>query len=379
MTREEIMNLGLEELETRAAAIATETAEADKEQLEALNAELDAIEERKAAIIAENEEKRKAAEAVAAGAGKEIEKREGEQKMTSREIRSSKEYVDAYVAYIKGESDGAECRALLSENASENGTIAVPTFVEDAINTAWENDEIMSRVRRTFFRGNLKVGVEVSSTGAVVHTEGAEAIQEETLVIDYVDLIPQMIKKLVRVSDEAMDLRGEAFLNYLYDEINYQIVKLAAGTAVAAIETAAGEETPIVATQSMAGADLTTADVINAQGLLSGQATNVALITTRANAAKLKAAALSAGYGYDPFDGLPVLYVDASAFTDAEAIVADLSGVQANFPDGDDVKFKFDELTEAAADIVRIIGRLYVAIGVVAAGKAVVIAPAESE
>lgn len=378
MTREEIMNLGLEELETRAAAIATETAEADKEQLEALNAELDAIEERKAAIIAENEEKRKAAEAVAAGAGKEIEKREGEQKMTSREIRSSKEYVDAYVAYIKGESDGAECRALLTENATD-GTIAVPTFVEDAINTAWENDEIMSRVRRTFLRGNLKVGVEVSSTGAVVHTEGAEAIQEETLVIDYVDLIPQMIKKLVRVSDEAMDLRGEAFLNYLYDEINYQIVKLAASTAVASIETAAGGDAPIVATQSMAGADLTTADVINAQGLLSGQATNVALITTRANAAKLKAAALSANYGYDPFDGLPVLYVDASAFTDAEAIVADLSGVQANFPDGDDVKFKFDELTEADADIVRIIGRLYVAIGVVAAGKAVVIAPAESE
>ena len=74
MTREEIMNLGFEELETRAAAIAAETVEADADQLEALNAELDAIEERKKALKIEVEERKKAAEAVAAGAGKEVRK-----------------------------------------------------------------------------------------------------------------------------------------------------------------------------------------------------------------------------------------------------------------------------------------------------------------
>ena len=63
MTREEIMTLGFEELETRADAIAVETAEADKDQLEELNAELDAIEERKKALNIEIEERKKAAAA----------------------------------------------------------------------------------------------------------------------------------------------------------------------------------------------------------------------------------------------------------------------------------------------------------------------------
>ena len=40
------MTLGFEDLEKRAAEIAAETADADKDQIEALNAELDSIEER---------------------------------------------------------------------------------------------------------------------------------------------------------------------------------------------------------------------------------------------------------------------------------------------------------------------------------------------
>ena len=50
MTREEINVLGFEELDKRAAEIAEETADADKEQLEALNAELDDIAERRSAL-----------------------------------------------------------------------------------------------------------------------------------------------------------------------------------------------------------------------------------------------------------------------------------------------------------------------------------------
>lgn len=46
MTREEIMKLGMDELEERKAAIASETDEADAEKLDALTAELEAIEER---------------------------------------------------------------------------------------------------------------------------------------------------------------------------------------------------------------------------------------------------------------------------------------------------------------------------------------------
>ena len=75
MTREEIMTLGFEDLEKRAAEIAAETADADKDQIEALNAELDSIEERKKALKLEVEKRKKDAEDVASGKGIEIEKR----------------------------------------------------------------------------------------------------------------------------------------------------------------------------------------------------------------------------------------------------------------------------------------------------------------
>ena len=53
MTREEIMTLDFEGVESRASQIVVELADADAEGIELLNAELEAIEERKTAIILE--------------------------------------------------------------------------------------------------------------------------------------------------------------------------------------------------------------------------------------------------------------------------------------------------------------------------------------
>ena len=97
MTREEIMELGIEDLETRANEIAAETAEADKETLETLSEELDAIAERRKALNLEIETRKKAAEAVAKGDGEVIEERKDDKKMTDMEIRNSHEYIEAYV------------------------------------------------------------------------------------------------------------------------------------------------------------------------------------------------------------------------------------------------------------------------------------------
>ena len=369
MTREEVMILDMEGCEERAAKIAEETRDASEEILAELSAELDMIEERKNIIKAEAEEKRAAMEAVLEGEGEVIEEvKEEERTMTDvKEIRKSPEYLNAWVEYQKGRAS-EEQRVLLTENATENGTIAVPAYVEDRIHTAWENDEIMRRIRRTYFRGNLKVGYEASSDGAKIHAEGTTAIEEEALVIGFVELVAKTIKKLVRYSSEVMDLKGQPWIDYIFDEIEYQIVKKGAEEAVAAMLTST-----LSASQAPAGAALTTADLIAAEGLLGGEATNPVVITTRATAAALKAAALSAQYGYDPFDGMEVLYVDAAALNGADAIVADLSGVQANFPDGDQVKFVFDEYTEAPADIVRVVGRLMMGVDVVAPGKVVVL------
>lgn len=362
MTNEEIRALDMEQLEERAAEIASEVETADAEAVDTLSEELDVIEERKQEIRAEAEEKRAAIEAVIEGEGEEVEVSKEERTMTNIEVRKSPEYLNAWVENIKGTAN-EEQRALLTENA-EGGTIKVPVYVEDRIETAWENNEILQRVKKSYFKGIVKVGVEISASGAVIHTEGGDPISPEELVIAYVELIPQTFKKMVEVSDEVLD-SNEEFIDYLIDEITYQLAKAVANGVVAMIVANVD-----VTEYEAAGATLTTADIINAEGDLVGDS-NPVVITTRSAAAALKAAALSAGYGYDPFDGMEVLYTDSAAITGALAIVADLSGVQANFPNGFEPRIKVDETTSMAADMVRVLGRLPAGIGVINYGKIV--------
>lgn len=372
MTKEEIMEMNFEQVEERRAAIAEEIETADAEMLETLSEELDALEERKSVLKSEADEKRAEMLEVINGEGEvreNIEIKE-DKRMDFTEIRKSPEYLDAWVELQKGKMGQDEFRTLFTENADlgsgEFGTIAVPTYVEEVIHTAWENNEIMRRVRRTFYKGNLKVGYEASAEAAVIHEEGAEAISEENLVIGFVELIGKTVKKMVKYSTEVMDIKGQAFVDYIFDEIEYQIVKKVVSEILTAMSTST-----LSASVTAAGASVTTADIVNAEGYLGGEASDPVLIISRSNAAALKAAALSSYYGYDPFDGLPVIYADMP--TGFEAFVADLSGVQANFPNGDQPSFVFDEFTEAPEDIVRVIGRLLVAVDVVAPGKVVAI------
>lgn len=369
----------IEQLEERKAAIPTELDNEDadlnalEEEVKGINAELESRKEAEAKRVEIRAEVAKGEGTVMA----KIEEVQEEKEMSNTEVRSSKEYKDAYGELIKKNYDldklNEEMRALLTTNAAEDGMIAVPTGVDDKIRTAWENDEIMSRITRTFFKGNLKVGHEAAAGPAVVHSEGGDAVDPEDLTIAYVELVPAMLKKVVEVSDEVLAINS-TLVDYLYDEIEYQIVKLAASTAVGKIVASS-----MTASSTLEGASATTADIVKAVGKLSGEAVNPVVITTRATAADIKAAALSAHYGYDPFDGLPVLYTDATSLNGAAFLIADLSAVQANFPEGDGAKFKFDELTKADADIVRIIGRLYAGIDVVAPGRTVKAVAEESE
>lgn len=373
MTIEEIRELGFEELEKRSLEIAEETATADSEMLETLNAELDAIEERRNALNIEIETRKAAAEKVANGNGKEIETRK-EEIMTNLEVRNTPEYIEAFARYIKTGKD-AECRSLLTENVS--GTVPVPELVEGTVRQAWENDEIFSRVRKTFIKGNLKVGFEVSSSEAAIHTEGADAPDEESLVLGIVSLVPATIKKWISVSTEVAAMGAEEFLRYIYDELTYRIIQKAADEVVSAITSAHADYTDNdyteVAVPQVEG-DASTASIVEAEGLLGGQARDLVVICNRATAAAIKGAALTANYGFDPFDGATVLYTEAlDSYADADAdeafmIVGDLAGVQANLPEGASVKFIYDEFTQAPADLIRIIGRLYAGIGVTGPG-----------
>lgn len=358
MTREEIMLLNIDEAENRASQIVVELADADAETIESLNAELDIINERKAMINAEIEESRKAAEAVANGAGKEIETRKEDKTMTNMEVRNSQEYIEAFAKYIKTGKD-AECRALLTENVS--GVVPVPELVESRIRNAWEKDEIFSRVAKTFVRGNLKVGFELSATDAVVHTEGAAAPAEEVLTLGIVTMVPANIKKWITVSDEVLALGAADFLAYIYDELAYKIIQKAADLVVTAITTApATSDATHVGVAQVSGA-VSTDTLIDAMAELGDSARDLVLIASGSTIASLQKAALQASFAYDPFQGLTVIKKDGIT----GAIVGDLNGVQANLPEGASVTFKFDDLSLAEKDMVKIVGRLYAAIAVV--------------
>lgn len=359
MTREEIMNLGFEELETRAAAIAAETAEADADQLEALNAELDAIEERKKALKIEVEERKKAAEAVAAGAGKEVRKGKEVETMTNKEIRNTPQYIEAFAKYIKTGKD-AECRALLTEDATD-GVVPVPELVESRVRQAWENDKIFSRVSKTFVRGNLKVGFEISATDAVVHKEGTDAPSEEELVLGIVNMVPEYIKKWISVSDKVLAMGAEEFLAYIYDELTYKIIKKAADLVVTAITSAPASSTSSAVGVAQIESEVDAAAIIDAIAELGDEAQDNVFIASGSTIAAVKKAALTANYALDPFQGLEVIQKDGVT----GAIVGDLSGVQANLPEGDSVRFIFDEYSLAEADLVKIVGKLLAAIAVV--------------
>lgn len=359
MTREEIMALGAEEVEERAAAILTEM-ETEDADLDALQAEAEAVEERRAAII---EERKQAAEAVLKGSGEIIEERKEEPKMTLTEIRQSTEYVDAFAKYIKT-GDATEVRSLLTENAT-GGTIPVPEIVDNIIHTAWERDEIMSRIRKTNLKGNIKFGVETAATGAGIHTEGVKSgegfVAEEELTIVVVEMVPETIKKWITFSDEILDMNGEAFLDYIYDEITHRIIKKAADMVVADIIASANVSAPVPsATVASTGPE----DVINALSALSDEAANPVVIINKASYAAYKIMAIQdISYPFDPFDGLPVLFNDTLTVADGTAgnymIVGDLeNGYRANFPNGFEPTFKYDDLSLAEADLVKIVGRL---------------------
>lgn len=372
MTREEINELGYEDLEKRSAEIAEETRDADKDRLEELNTELTDIEERKKALDLEVEETRKAAEAVAEGAGEEIETRKDD-KMTNMEIRNSHEYIEAYAKYVKtGKSD--ECRALLTENVLA-GTVPVPELVENKIRAAWEDDKIFSRVTKTFVKGNLKVGFEISAEDAVLHEEGDDAPKEEELALGIVELVPGNIKKWITVSDEVMALGAEDFLAYIYDEIANKIIKKAADIVCEKIAKApATSDADEVGVAQIEG-EVDAAAIIDAIAALGDEAQNRVIIASGETLAAVKKAALTAEYAYDPFAGLEVIQKEGVT----GAIVGDLAGVQANLPEGDTVTFKFDDLSLAEKDLVKIVGRLYAAIGVVGPKMFAYITGPESE
>ena len=371
MTIEEIRELTAEQVEARLSEIETEI-DTEGADLEALNAEIDACKERRESLVKAEEERKTLAEKIATDREKvEIkEQREDEKIMSNVEMRNTPEYIDAYANYIKS-GDDTECRALLTEIAS--GTVAVPSLVEDIVRTAWQKEGIMSRVRKSYLKGILKVGFEKSADPAYIHTEGAAADTEEALVLGTVSISPSSIKKWITISDEVLDMKSEAFLRYIYDELAYQIAKKAADTLVGQIKSAGTSATSTaVGVPAVAVTTVAMDTIAKAIALLSDEATDPVIIMNKQTYPVFKAVQYGANYAADPFEGMEVIFNSTlSTFAAATtgvpyAIVGDLGrGALANYPAGDEITFKFDDLSLAERDLVKIVGREYVGLGIV--------------
>ena len=365
----------VEELEARQAEIAgMSTEEATTEEIDARAAELEAIRDelQARANAAANAEAER--QAVAEGAGETKEEVREEKRMENLEMRNTPEYVNAFADYIKTGNDH-ECRTLLTETVS--GTVPVPAFVEDIVKTAWEKNELLSRISKTNFRGNLKVPFEKAADGAYVHTEGTTGLTEENLEIGIVTLTPNNIKKWIRISDEVVAMGGESFVRYIYEEITYRILNKLVSELVAkvvAADASNGATSIGVPVLKQAPGVMTIAD---ATSKLSEDARDLCIVINRLSEQSFNAAFAQANFAIDPYAGLPRIYTSAlGAYSTLSengvyGFVGDLSALQANYPEGEGIVIKWDDLSEAEDDLVKIVGRQYVGYGITAPGKLV--------
>ena len=367
-----------EEIEARKLELREELEKTEEpEKVEEINNEVEALNE-EVQEIEKHEEENKVAEELEEKKfmAKEIVKEE--RKMNdAKELRNSKEYIEAYAEYIKT-NDDKQLRALLTTGAS--GTVEVPDMVYDVVKTAWDREDLMRRVNTISVKGNFKVQFEVSGDPAVVHTEGASAVSEESLVLGVVTLIPESIKKWISISDEVLDLRGEAFLRYVYDELTYRIAKKCADILVGKIaqlpqslspngETGVYDKVSANKISKAPGIGVVAEAIAN----LSDETRDITIVMNKLTYANFKEAQYGANFPVDPFEGYTVVFNNTlPAYGTASAnavymIVGDFNhGALANYPEGEGVAMKYDDTTLMTQDLVRILGRRYVGVEAVA-------------
>ena len=363
----ELKDMNIEQLEVRKAEIVgmLDSEDANLDELEVEMKSIKAELEARAQVEAEKAELRKAIanDAVAAPVVQEFKEEKREMK-TNEEIRASQEYVDAFARYIVS-NDATECRSLLTTNAS--GYVPVPVIVDEIIRTAWDENDILSRVKKTNIKGNLKVAFELSADGAYVHTEGTSAPTEESLTFGIVEMVPANIKKWIRISDEAIAMGGSALVDYVYRELMKRIVEKLEALVIndiATAKTSADADEASVANITEAPSLTTVAD---AYAQLCSEAKNIVVIMNRATYANFVQAQAAGNFAFDPFRGLPVVFTsaltayDSAAATAPYMIVGDLDGEQVNYPEGEGIVIKYDDVSEAETDMVKIVGRQYAA------------------
>ena len=370
-----------EEIEARKVEIREEVENTEEvEKIEELTQEVEALNEDEKQIEEQEKQEEEAKEIEEKSFQVKESVKEEKRNMENKEMRNTKEYIDAYAEYIKG--NDKELRALITTDGYTTGnsaTVEVPAMVYDIVKTAWEREDLMARVRTLSVQGNLKVQFEVSGDAAVVHQEGNSAVSEESLVLGVVTLTPVSIKKWISISDEALDLRGEAFLEYIYDELTYRIAKKCADELVDKISklpqslSANGSGVYDKVSANKIAEAPAVGTIAKAISNLSDETRDITIVMNKLTYGAFKEAQYQANYAADIFEGATVVFNNTlPAYSAANngavyMIVGDFNhGALANFPNGEGIELKFDDTTLMTSDLVRILGRRYIGADAVA-------------
>ena len=302
------------------------------------------------------------------------------------------EYNQLYADYIRGKVEEQEIRSYVQRSGGANlstGTsnIPIPVIMQGYVETAWYEYGKFSRlVSETFEPAILKIPVEVSASNASWHTENGDAPAQEQITLGQIILQGKTIKKWLALTTELMAMAAEDFLRYVADELVYKVY-LALDEAIISRTDLNGEGVIGVAnnanTLSMVSAinfnlvneaianlvtfeDLTIAMnpetfFNNFMGLVD-QVGNPIFRIVHDN--ENRPQYFLSGHRVEFTQALKA-YNKCSA-QDVYMVVGNFRrGYRLNYPQGRDVITLVDPYTLATEDVVRMIGRLYVAGNVV--------------
>jgi hypothetical protein len=117
--------------------------------------------------------------------------------------------------------------------------------------------------------------------------------------------------------------------------------------------------------------------VQDAAAQLSEEATDICIALNPLTIQAFNAAYAAGNFAINPFDGVTVIKCSAlPAYSSADAnamyaIVGDLKAFQVNYPEGEGIVTKWDDLTYAEDDMVKVVARQYAGYGVTAPGRLV--------
>ena len=292
------------------------------------------------------------------------------------EVRNQEQYaVELRNAVVNGNEK--ELRALLTELVE--GTAPVATYMSEKVETVWEKLAILNEVSVSQYKGILAQPYEVSATPAVWHKEGTEGVEEETLTLGKVLLVPTMIKKMLRVSDEVIALSPSAFLDYLFDEVIYQVNLLLENSIISrnatdgVIGIVNSNMTESVETELNFNAinmGIAALENVGDSVVIMNRKTfyaNIMGLTDLQERPIFQIATDNNGKAQHYINGARVLFTnglkayDEVGDNEAWAIVGDLKAYKLNLPESRFPIVLFDRYSEADADMNRIIGRILAA------------------